>query len=249
MYVRDAGDRALVIEFGDAIRPDLVAHVQNLDRRLTNARADATDGPLAGIVETVPSFRSLAIIIDPLRTTPAEVFEAVQSLPLDTAADQLGSGRHWEIPVCYGGLHGPDLDAVARLADLDRDEVIARHVDTPVTVYLLGFVPGFAFMGDIDSALRLPRRSEPRLQVPPGSVGIAMSLTAVYPWASPGGWHLLGHSPVPMFNAQASPAALLAPGDHIRFRAISARQHRELDEALNAGDVLAASFQLRPSHV
>ena len=128
----------------------------------------------------------------------------------------------------YGGAHGPDLDDVAGRANLSADEVVRRHAGTEVGVYMLGFLPGYAFLGDTDPALHLPRRSEPRTRVPAGSVAIATTLTGIYPVDSPGGWHLVGHCPVPMFDVAASPPALLAPGDRVRFRPIDDAEHAAL---------------------
>lgn len=246
MDVRHAGDRAVVFEFGDAISATLVNHVRQLDQRITAACALNPDKPWSSIVETVPTFRSLAVIFDPLQATPAEIVEAIGSLPPVDTNDAGDGARAWQLPVCYGGDHGPDLHAVAMAQGLTAEDVIDRHLNTPVSVYLLGFLPGFAFMGDTDEALHLPRRTDPRLRIPAGSVGIAMSLTAVYPWESPGGWHLIGHSPVPLFDASQVPAALLAPGDSVSFRRIDDEEHRELVDALAQDAIDTHAFMIAP---
>ena len=242
MKIRDAGDRALVVEFGDVIDPGLVARVRQLDQRVHAALSSDPEGPLAGVVETVPTFRSLALVLDPLRTSPDTVAEALAALVDDAIDADLTATRSWELPVNYGGDNGPDLDDVARHSGLDREEVIARHVDLAVSVYLLGFMPGFAFLGNTDPALHLPRRTEPRVRVPAGSVGLALTLTAIYPWQSPGGWHLIGHSPVPLFDADRSPAALLSPGDRVYFKAVEDDEHAHLLDAVQHGQIAADAW-------
>ena len=245
--VLDAGDAALVFEFGDRIDPDAARRVARLERRVA---ALAAAGELPGLVETVPTFRSLALLIDPLATEPARVAARVLRAWAAQGATRDGAGavggtdegndagpgraagadapRTWTLPVRYGGAHGPDLDDVAARTGLSADEVVHRHAGTEVGVYMLGFLPGYAFLGDTDPALHLPRRSGPRTRVPAGSVAIATTLTGVYPVDSPGGWHLVGHCPVPMFDAAASPPALLAPGDRVRFRSIDDAEHAAL---------------------
>ena len=249
-----AGDAALTIEFGRAIDPAVAARVARLDRRVA---ALVAAGALPGVVETVPTFRSLAVLIDPLVTDPETVaarllgsdeagvgIDAPRDAPRDADARHADARdvrapepvpRLWTLPVRYGGEHGPDLDAVARATGLSADEVIDLHAGTEVGVYMLGFLPGYAFLGDTDVRLRLPRRDEPRTRVPAGSVAVATSLTGVYPVDSPGGWHLLGHCPVPMFDAAASPPALLAPGDRVRFRAVDAAEHAAIARRVGAG--------------
>jgi len=241
--VRAAGDAALIIEFGDTLDPALVARVQSLDRVVVTAR---DEGRLPGVIECVPTFRSLAIVIDPLITTPATVEAALHDL-LDRESDERSSqGREWCLPVRYGGKHGPDLSELARTIGLDEQEIVARHGDNEVSVFMLGFLPGFAFMGTTDPALHRPRRREPRVRVPAGSVALAMQLTAVYPWDSPGGWHLIGHCPVPLFDASASTPALLAPGDRVRFHALDDLEHEQLCAERTAGTLQVDRFLVTP---
>jgi len=237
--VRAAGEAALVIEYGDTIDPARVAQVQALDRAIEAARLD---GCLPGIIETVPTFRSVAILLDPLVTTPAEVADAVLRLVPCAEDPVTRSGREWCLPVHYGGEHGPDLASLASTAGLDEAEAIRRHCDGVVDVFMLGFLPGFAFMGTTDPSLQQPRRSEPRVHVPAGSVALAMQLTAVYPWESPGGWHLIGHCPVALFDASARSPTLLAPGDRVRFRAIDIDEHAHLCAERAAGTLHGERF-------
>ena len=146
-------------------------------------------------------------------------------------------GRHWRLPVCYEGEAAPDLAEVAATLGVDEAEVVALHSGTEYLVYMLGFLPGFPFMGDLPERLRLPRRSQPRVRVPAGSVAIATGLTAIYPWESPGGWHLLGRCPVPLFDARRASPSLLAAGDKVRFTPVSADECRALEAGLRSGDI------------
>ncbi|WP_260851630.1 5-oxoprolinase subunit PxpB [Denitromonas ohlonensis] len=232
MRILDLGDAALTVEFGDAIDPALQARVNALDVAIERARAA---GQLGGVIETVPTFRSLTVVYDPLLTRRATLEAALSEL-ID-AADHapVGDGRHWRLPACYGGAFGPDLADVAAATNLTPEAVIDAHSATEYVVYMLGFLPGFPFMGDVPAALQLPRRSEPRLRVPPGSIAIANGLTAIYPWESPGGWHVLGRCPVPLFDATRAAPALLAAGDRVRFTPVSVDEFARLDAELKAG--------------
>ena len=230
----DAGDAAFTVEFGDTIDPALLAAVQALDTAI--ARQQAAGG-LPGLIETMPTFRSLTVFFDPLLTGRHALIDALQ--PLFDAATHAppAAGRHWRLPVCYEGEAGPDLASTAQAIGGSVDEVIALHSGTEVSVYMLGFLPGFPFMGDLPERLRLPRRTEPRVRVPAGSVAIAGSLTAIYPWESPGGWHLLGRCPVPLFDARRDAPALLAAGDRVRFEPVSTVEHRRLAAAIQAAEI------------
>ena len=221
MRVLNAGDTTFIIEFGDDINQQLFAQVAQLNKRLhTLYKLEK----LPGLIETVPTFRSLAVIFDPLITDPQTLLEQLDQHSYKATQDSAENHREWHIPVFYGGDHGPDLLTVSKQTGLSTDEVIAQHQTASYTVYMLGFLPGFAFMGDLPPSLHLARRSQPRTRVPAGSVGIAKQLTAVYPWDSPGGWHLLGHCPINFFNAEKQPPALLRPDDRVRFEAVSAAE-------------------------
>lgn len=239
----DAGDGALTIEFGSAISAALVAAVAALEQALDAARAR---GQLAGVVETVPTFRSLTVLYDPLRTSRAVLDPQLLALLGQAPVQQARLPRRWRLPVCYDSGFGADLADVASTTGLPPDEVVRLHAGTTFTVYMLGFMPGFPFMGDLPAVLAMPRRTAPRVRVPAGSVAITGQLSAIYPWESPGGWQLLGRCPVPLFQAAAARPVLLAPGDQVSFAPVTARRHAELDTALRAGELLPDSFQLPP---
>ena len=238
----DAGDAAFTIEFGDTIDPALLAAVGALDGAIAREHAA---GRLPGLVETMPTFRSLTVFFDPLVTGRRALIDAIAPLWAAGGAGAAVEGRRWRLPVCYEGECAPDLAETARTIGVGVDEVVALHSGTEVRVYMLGFLPGFPFMGDLPERLRLPRRSEPRVRVPAGSVSIAGGLTAIYPWASPGGWHLLGRCPVPLFDAGRASPALLAPGDRVRFKPVDAAEYARLEPALREGEIDAASYQER----
>jgi len=223
----DAGDTAVTVEFGDGIDPVLLARVEAFDQAV---RALIAQGGLPGIVETVPTFRSLTLVYDPLLTSRSDIDPQLHSLLDSTSVVSGEVGRLWRFPVCYGGEYGPDLEPLAAAVGLAPEEVVRLHTCTPVRVYMLGFLPGFPFMGDLPEALSQPRRSEPRVRVPAGSVATAGRLTAIYPWESPGGWHLLGRCPVPLFSPQWPGAALLQPGDRVSFEPVDAAAFAEIEK-------------------
>jgi KipI family sensor histidine kinase inhibitor len=239
----DAGDSAVTVEFGNTVSPDLVARVAAFEQAVDTARAS---GALPGVVETVPTFRSLTVLYDPLRTCRAVLDPVLKALLDQDQPARPATPRRWRLPVCYGGSHGADLAAVASACGQSPDAVVRLHAGADFTVYMLGFMPGFAFMGGLPEALSVPRRAEPRLRVPAGSVAITGGLTAIYPWESPGGWHLLGRCPVPLFDTAAPAPVLLAPGDRVSFEPVSAARHAELEAALRAGSLLAEQF-LQPA--
>lgn len=230
----DAGDAAFTVEFGEVIAPGLLAAVNSLDAAIARAQAA---GRLPGLIETMPTFRSLTVFFDPLISGRAELIAALQPLLAGASRAAPAPGRGWRLPVCYDGEAGPDLAATALALGLAIDELVALHSGTEVRVYMLGFLPGFPFMGDLPAALRLPRRSEPRVRVPAGSVAIAGGLTAIYPWESPGGWHLLGRCPVPLFDAGRESPSLLAVGDRVRFTPVAMAEYRRIEAALKAGEI------------
>ena len=201
------GDEALLATFARTISWDVGARVRAAAARIRKlGRPEITD--------VVPSYTTLGVYYD----GSSIGYTAVAALvaPLLVAGDALEEGvaAVVEIPVRYDG---PDLEEVAERTGLSVDEVIARHSARSYRAYACGFQPGFAYLGDLDEALELPRRSSPRIRVPPGSVAIAGRQTAVYPLQTPGGWHLIGSTPLRMFDATRDPPALIHPGDEVRF--------------------------------
>lgn len=227
MRFLSSGDTALIVEFADTIDRAASARVVRLAAALEAARPP-------GMIEVVPTIRSLMVIYDPTRTRRGALEAAIGALG---SAPDVGAApaRCWTIPVSYAEEDAPDLANVAAETQLSRNDVIARHSGVTYHVYMLGFLPGFAYMGDVDAALRLPRRRNPRTRVAAGSIAIAQQLTAIYPAESPGGWHLIGRTPVRFFDPGAEPPAVLAPGDQVRFAPISSAEYREIASAVAAG--------------
>ncbi len=227
------GDRALAVEFGDHIDRGLSRAVLRLDRAIRAKRP-------SGVVETVPSFRSLLVHYDPLTTSRADLERLILGL-LDLNPGDEAAGRLWRVPVCYEGELAPDLAEVARLSGLAAEEIPALHAGTLYHVYMLGFLPGFPYLGDLPEALHLPRRPDPRVRVPAGSIAIATSLSAIYPYESPGGWHLVGATPLRFFDPARAPPALLAPGDAVRFEPIGADAFAAIRSQVASGSYQAES--------
>ncbi|MBP2293712.1 5-oxoprolinase subunit PxpB [Azospirillum rugosum] len=220
--LRAAGDSALIVELGDGIAPALNAAVHRLDRRIA-------ESGLPGIVETVPTYRSILVQFDPAVTGLEPLGQTLLDLAagLDTAAAE--PQRRWIVPVCFGGAHGEDLDEVARRSDRTTAEVIDLHCSADYRVYMLGFSPGFAYLGGLPEALHQPRRENPRMATPAGSVMQGGAQAAISPIVMPSGWHLLGRTPARTFDLRRDPPFLLAPGDRVRFTAISPAEFNRLE--------------------
>jgi inhibitor of KinA len=236
MRFLSAGDRALVVEFGDAIDRALNDDVLRL-AALVGAAA------IPGVVETVPTFRSLLVHYDPLTTRRADLETTITGL-FDRAPERQRAARLWHIPFCAEDEFAPDLAEVARLTGLAKDAVVALHSGVRYHVYMLGFLPGFPYLGDLPAELVLPRRADPRLRVPAGSIAIATSLSAIYPYESPGGWHLIGTTPIRLFDCARPCPALLAAGDAVRFEPIDAAAFAAIRRRVERGDYAAESEPL-----
>jgi KipI family sensor histidine kinase inhibitor len=204
-------------------------------RLAASLRADE----LPGVVETIPTFRSLMVHYNPLVTSRAVLEGAIASL-LDREPGPRAAATLWRVPVCYEHEFAPDLAEVARLTGLAPGEVVTLHSGVRYHIYMLGFLPGFPYMGDLPAALALPRRANPRVRVPAGSVSIATSLTAIYPYESPGGWHLIGTTPVRLFDIERASPALLAPGNAVLFEPIDARVFAAIKAAVASGEYQVA---------
>ena len=224
-----AGDQALVVELGDTIDPQTNRRIHGL--------MDAIEGAeVPGVFELVPTYRSILVYYDPMRTSLSALRTRISELYLDLEGQAVGEARTVEIPTLYGGEDGPDLEFVAEHAGLTPQEVIDIHSGTDYLVYMMGFSPGFPYLGGLSERLATPRLETPRLEIPAGSVGIAEGQTGVYPVASPGGWRLIGRSPVRMFDAEAEPPSRLAAGDYVRFVPIASEtEYLKLQESARKG--------------
>lgn len=232
------GDGALTLEFGDRIDPALNAKV-------IAARDALAAMQLDGISDVVPTWRSLTVHFDPLRLDRRQLGEhLLQCAQAETQESALAT--RWLIPVVFGDAFGPDLAAVAQATGRSAAEVIEALCDTELRVFLIGFLPGFPYLGELPDWLRLPRLATPRAAVPANSLAIAGAQAAVYPWQSPGGWHLLGRTPVHLFDIDnVARPALLAPGDSVRFTPIDRHEYDRLAAAVAAREIEPAQWQAK----
>jgi len=218
-----ASDQSLIVYFGERITLQAHQEVVQLVRLLQSE-------PVSGIRNLHPAYCSLLVKFDPLQLRHGDV-EATLRTYLDRVERIPISEPHLiEIPVCYGGEYGPDLAEVCALQGLTQTQTIDLHTSVDYVVYFLGFVPGFAYLGQLPDALVTPRLPVPRRTVPPGSVGIAGSQTGVYPFATPGGWRLLGRTPMKMFRPDETALSRLTIGDRVRFVPISPEQFLALEQ-------------------
>lgn len=209
--VEFVGDSALRVS---ALVDDGLA-ANDLVHRLTRRLRAAS---VSGVRDLVPGMRDLVIHVDPLRCDLTRLTSLLDAERLDAAATtDADTSRVVDVPVRYGGANGPDLGDVARACGLPEAAVVQRHAAVEYRVCFIGFLPGFPYLGPLDHALRVPRRDAPRSAVPPGSVAIAGEYTGIYPWPSPGGWHLIGRTDITLFDLDADPPGRLAPGDRVRF--------------------------------
>lgn len=211
--MRACGDSLLLVDVGEAMDAAVHARVLHVARGIGEAA-------VPGVRDVVPAYTCVGVHVDPLHLDLQALERVIDRVWAAPPEPRRADAATVDIPVCYGGEFGPDLDEVAGLAGCDAEDVIARHTAVTYTVFMLGFLPGFAYLGAVAPSLRLPRRASPREAVPAGSVGIAGAQTGVYPSVSPGGWRLIGRTPWTMFDATRPRASLLRAGDGVRFVAI-----------------------------
>ena len=230
-----AGDKAFVIELGTGISPEINRSVHNLFLAIEKQG-------IPGILDMVPTYRSLLINYDPLTLPPNELEERVRELAQDLEETPAETSRVVELPTSYGGEHGPDLAYVAEHNGLAEEEVIALHSGTNYLVYMMGFTPGFTYLGGMSEKIATPRLQTPRTAIPAGSVGIAERQTGVYPIESPGGWQLIGRTPVRLFDPSKQPPVIAEPGDYIRFVPVSPEEYLRILEEVGNGVYQATSY-------
>lgn len=223
-----AGDRALAVELGDDITPETNAAVRDLFVALEQ-------DPIEGVIDLIPSYRSILLNYDPLALDFASLQAQLSDMLASVSAGEPATPRCVQIPVLYGGDGGPDLDHVANHNSLTVDEVVEIHSGPQYLVYMLGFSPGFPYLGGMDERIETPRLDTPRTIIPAGSVGIAEKQTGVYPTATPGGWQIIGLTPLNFFDPDADPPSLLEPGDLIRFVPIDRQEFDAIAEEVKQG--------------
>ncbi|MFZ5678965.1 MAG: 5-oxoprolinase subunit PxpB [Pseudomonadota bacterium] len=226
-----SGDTALAVEFGRSIDPAVNRQVLALDRELASAA-------IAGVLETVPTYRSLLVHYDPLLIDFATLSQKLLALAERPVPAQTNI-RRWRVPVVYGGEYGIDLDDVARAHSISTADVIAKHTGSEYRVAMIGFTPGFAYLSGLDPAIATPRRENPRTETPAGTISIGGVQACVQCLAAPSGWHLLGRTPVRTFHPHRDPVFLMEPGDAVTFHAIAASEFASLDRAAERGEAVA----------
>lgn len=229
------GDAAFSIEFQEDVSPELSARINGLASRVRQL------GDVTGVIDVIPAFRALTICFDVGIADRAALIGRV--LELAAKREQIpASARRWTLPACYEGDCAPDIEEVASKLGMAPEEVAALHADADQSVMVIGFLPGFPYIGPLPEHLVLPRRKTPHLRVPPGTIAIASGLTAIYPWQCPGGWHLIGRTPVPLFDAAREVPNTLTVGDRIGFNSVTRAEYLELEDALTADEIAIASF-------
>jgi KipI family sensor histidine kinase inhibitor len=226
-----SGDSAITVEFSRDIDDAANARVLALDRALARE-------PVEGVTETVPTYRSLLVHYDPLEVD----FEVLSKRLINLAQLPVlaaTTSRRWRVPVTYGGEHGIDLEDVAKALNTTPDAIVARHIAGDYRVAMIGFTPGWSYLSGLERPLHMPRRQNPRLLTPAGTVSIGGVQTGIQCLAGPSGWHLLGRTPVRTYQLHRDPIFLLEPGDRVTFAAIDAKTFAEQDRAAEHGEIVA----------
>ncbi len=236
------GDAAWTVEFGSTIDTALNARVMALAARLAELRKH--DDAFAGITDVVPTFRSLAVHFAPEQVDADALASRLAALAQD-AAGRTVQGRRWRLPACFAPEFAPDLPGLAQAKGLDEAQVITRLLELEFRVFMIGFQPGFPYMGGVPPELAMPRLPSPRKRVPAQSIATAGEMCAVYPWESPGGWNLLGRTPLALFDLRhADQPAMLAAGDTVRWYPIEPEQYQDLLARSQAGQLAREAFLL-----
>lgn len=234
------GDAAWTVEFGPGISASLNARVMDLADRIAQLRHD--EPLLATVSDVVPTFRSLTVHFDPLTTEAEALGQRLLALSRQ-GGEQVREGRCWRLPVCFDAAFAPDLARLAEAKGLTEAEVLTKLLDAQFRVYMIGFLPGFPYMGGLPPELAMPRLASPRQRVPANSLAVAGAMCSVYPWESPGGWNLLGRTPVQLFDLkQAQQPAMLAAGDLVRWYAVPQDEYERLHQLIEGGALPRESF-------
>ena len=225
---RYGGDRALFAEVGDEITPEVNRGIRNLLSAIDEA-------DLAGVQAMAPTYRSILVYYNPLVVGTEALKEQITELYGNLEDAELGGAKVVEIPTLYGGEYGLDIDFVASHNGLSEEEVVEVHTGSDYLVYMVGFNPGFPYLGGMSERIATPRLPTPRVRMVPGSVGIAERQTGIYPLASPGGWRVIGRSPIRMFDPDREPPSLVEAGDLVRFTSVDEARYKEIEAEVKAG--------------
>ena len=224
-----AGDSSLLIEFGNEISPEINQKIKTTVQLMKEQHIE-------GVVDIIPAFCSLLINYDPRVIGYEELRNRMKALVKIEVKAEAGVKRVFEIPVCYGGEYGPDIENIAEHAGLSVEEVIKIHSSRDYLIYMLGFLPGFTYLGGLDERIHTPRLANPRLKINAGSVGIGGSQTGIYPLDSPGGWQLMGMTPVKTYDPEREVPILVEAGDYIRFVPVDEEEFLRIKELVEKGE-------------
>ncbi len=223
-----AGDKAILMEFGNEISKEINAKIRSIVRFLEKNDID-------GIEEVLPTYRSILVMYDPIKLGYDEMVKILDDLGNKSCLREKEKIRIVEIPTLYGGDFGPDINFVAEHNHITVDEVIRIHAATDYLVYMLGFTPGFTYLGGMSEKIAAPRLSSPRKRIPAGSVGIAGSQTGMYPSETPGGWQLIGRTPLKLYDPAKEPPVLINAGDYVRYVSITVEEYIAIQQQVEQG--------------
>jgi len=229
-----AGDSAIIIKAGNEISVEINRTIKTLLARIEKEN-------IAGITDFIPSYNELMICYNPAITSLEKLKAKIVALEADIENSKLSESNTKEVPVLYGGDYGPDLEDVAKHNNLSPEDVIRIHSSAEYLVYMLGFTPGFCYLGGMDQRIAMPRKETPRLKIPEGAVGIADQQTGIYPIESPGGWQLIGQTPLKLFDAHRKPEFLFNMGDTLRFIPVTKEEFQRIKAEVENG-----SFMITP---
>lgn len=234
------GETGLVVEFGNEIEPAVNIRVHSLCRRIASEYSQLIEA-------VVPTYRSFLVFFDPLLISRKELIEKIEEANADMQSDTADAVKSQTviIPTLYGGESGPDIEFVAEHNSLTVDEVIQIHTSVPYRIYMMGFTPGFPYLGGMSDKIETPRLNTPRTKIPAGSVGIAGSQTGLYPVESPGGWQLIGRTPLKVFNPASIDPFVYAAGDFLQFEAITVAEYTRIQNEVEQGRYCLRTFQAK----
>ena len=236
-----AGDSGIIVLFDDLSADDAIVAARYLGQIVRQCPDE-----FIGVRDAIPGLNNLLIQYDPLRVSAAVLQGAVMARLDSITLSGGGNIKHWQLPICYGGEYGLDLDDVAAATKLSSDTVISLHLGNVLTVAIMGFLPGLGYLKGVDERLYLPRKSNPRQHVPALSLGIAMDQSVIYPMPSPGGWNLIGRTPVRLFDPSRDVPVLFSPGDQVSFTAVESAEYLRLDRAAAGGEAIISPMPEMP---
>lgn len=227
--LKPVGDQGILLSFGNEISYEVNGKVTDFVSAFKETKP-------AGIIDIIPAYCTVLISYDPFQWEYKEIKEFIEESLTQKGETSVKSKRVFEIPVCYGGEFGEDMGFVSEHTGLTEEEIIARHSQPDYLIFMMGFLPGFTYLGGMDEKLITPRLENPRLSIPGGSVGIASAQTGIYPLESPGGWQLIGRTPVKPYDPNRDPYILYEAGDYIRFVPINKEEYYSIEEEIENGN-------------